>query len=270
LAALVVALSACCIEKARGDENAAAHDAKASSPIAATAESDSAASPWYFLVGLSNAHPIMMSEQLVKCYYDGTMHHLSPTYDEVLTVGDVRDEWLLWAPYVGIGRNIGTRWSVFGQFGYGRGKVRTKANDPSYLLLPLHTDFEIERGALYWGLGADYFPFGMPELQKYHGICERLRAAKPNIGARVTWVDATYHAKAKVGFKPFDNLVDYQQSEEWLIPSVSPNVGVDVPLGKQSQLSFNVSYNWFKEQGDDFNGPAFTVVWKHFFNRKKP
>jgi len=228
-----------------------------------------ALSPWYFFMGFSNAYPKMESEQIVRKYYDGTMHHLSPTYDDVLTVGDMRDVGLLWVPYLGVGRTFGNRWSVFAQVGYSAGKVRTKADDPSYLILPLHTDFEIARGAFYAGLGADYFPWGMPELKEYHGLMERLRAAKPNVGARVTWVNATYQAKGKVGWKPFDNLVDYTQSDEWTIPSAAPSIGVDVPLGRKSQLSFGASYSWFKEQQGDFEGPAFTIIWKRFFSAKK-
>ncbi len=235
----------------------------------ASDDSLSETSPWYFFLGFSNAYPKMESERIVRKYYDGTMRHLSPTYDDVLTVGDLRDIGLLWVPYAGVGRTFGDKWAVFAQIGYSAGKVRTKADDPSYLILPLHTDFEIARGAFYAGLGADYYPWGMPELKEYHGLRERLRAAKPNIGARVTYVNATYKAKGKVGWKPFDNLVDYTQSDEWLIPSASPSIGVDVPLGPKSQLSFGASYSWFKEQKDDFEGPAFTIIWKRFFSTKK-
>ncbi|MBX7256097.1 MAG: hypothetical protein K1Y02_07020 [Candidatus Hydrogenedentes bacterium] len=226
-------------------------------------------SPWYFFLGLSNAYPKMGSESLVRNYYDGLMHKFSPTFDDVLTVGDIRDMGLLWVPYVGVGRTFGDKWSVFGQLGYSAGKVRTKADDKSYLILPMHTDFEIKRGAFYVGLGADYFPWGMPELKEYHGIMERLRAARPNIGGRATYVSATYRAKAKVGWKPFDNLVDMTISDEWVIPSVAPSIGLDVPLGPKSQLSFGASYSWFKEQEDDFNGPAFTIIWKRHFSAKK-
>lgn len=225
-------------------------------------------SRWFFLLGFSNAHPAMESEQLIDRYFNSTMSCLSPTYDDVYTVGDLRDQFLLWVPYIGVGRVLSDKWAAFAQIGYAAGKVRTKADDPSILILPLHTDFEIKRGATYAGVGVDYFPFGMPELREYHGIGQRLRAAKPNLGARLTWTDATYRAKVKVGFKPFDNLIDYEESDEWLLPSFSPNVGIDVPLSKRSQLSFNASYNYFKDEREDFEGPSYTIIWKRFFRKK--
>lgn len=225
-------------------------------------------SPWFFLLGFSNAHPRIESEQLIDRYFNSTMGFLSPTYDDVMTVGDLRDSGLLWVPYIGVGRVMSPKWAVFAQAGYAAGKVRTKADDPSILILPLHTDFEIKRGALYGGIGADYFPFGMPELREYDGFMDRLRGTKLNVGPRITWTNATYKAKVKVGFKPFDNLVDYTESDEWLLPSVSANIGADVPISKRSQLSFNASYNRFFDERDDFEGPSFTVIWKRFFGKR--
>jgi len=225
-------------------------------------------SPWFFLLGFTNAHPKIQSEQLIDRYFNSTMSFLSPTYDDVLTVGDLRDSGLLWVPYIGVGRVMSPRWAVFAQVGYAAGKVRTKADDPSILVLPLHTDFEIKRGALYGGIGADYFPFGMPELKEYDGIMDRLRGSKLNIGPRLTWTNATYKAKVKVGFKPFDNLVDYTESDEWMLPSASANIGVDVPITKRSQLSFNASYNRFFDERDDFEGPSYTIIWKRHFGKR--
>lgn len=228
----------------------------------------SANARWFFLLGFSNAHPAIESEQLIDRYFNSTMGFLSPAYDDVMTVGDLRDRYMLWVPYIGVGRVMSPRWAVFAQAGYAAGKVRTKADDPSILVLPLHTDFEIKRGALYGGVGADFFPFGMPELREYEGIMDRLRGTKLNVGPRVTWTNATYRAKAKVGFKPFDNLVNYTESDEWLLPSVSANIGADVPITRRSQLSFNASYNRFFDEREDFEGPSFTIIWKRFFGKR--
>ncbi|MCC6490561.1 MAG: hypothetical protein IT364_23955 [Candidatus Hydrogenedentes bacterium] len=226
-------------------------------------------SPWFFLLGFSNAHPAMQSEQLIDRYFDPIISSLAPTYDEVTTVGDLRDGFLLWVPYVGVGRILSGKWSAFAQVGYAGGKVRTEADDRSLLLLPMHTDFEIKRAAYYGGVGLDYFPFGMPELKEYHGVMERLRAAKPNIGTRFTWTNATYEAKVKVGFKPFDNFLNYKEDDEWLLPSASANIGVDVPLNKRSQISINASYNRFNDERDDFEGPSYTIIWKRYFKAKR-
>ena len=225
-------------------------------------------SPWFLVLGFSNAHPRIQSEQLIDRYFDPIISSLAPTYDEITTVGDLRDDFLLWVPYLGVGRILSDKWAAFAQVGYAAGKVRTEADDRSLLFLPMHTDFEIKRAALYGGVGLDYFPFGMPELREYHGVMERLRAAKPNIGTRLTWTNATYEAKVKVGFKPFDNILNYKEDDEWLLPSASANIGVDVPLSKRSQVSFNASYNRFNEERQDFEGPSYTIIWKRFFKAK--
>ncbi|MCC6698057.1 MAG: hypothetical protein IT365_20715 [Candidatus Hydrogenedentes bacterium] len=226
-------------------------------------------SPWFFLLGFSNAHPAIQSEQLIDRYFDPIISSLAPTYDEITTVGDLRDDFLLWVPYVGVGRILSDKWAAFAQVGYAAGKVRTEADDRSLLLLPMHTDFEIKRAALYGGVGLDYFPFGMPELKEYHGVMERLRAARPNIGTRLTWTNATYEAKVKVGFKPFDNFLNYKEDDEWILPSASANIGVDVPLNKRSQVSINASYNRFNDERDDFEGPSYTIIWKRYFKAKR-
>lgn len=220
---------------------------------------------WFLLFAGVNAHPKLESEKLLDDLFDPAMRLLAPTFDDVRTIGDLRDDFILWPPHVGVGRILSDRWAVFVQAGYTAGKVRTKDNDTSILLLPLHTDVEIKRGALYAGVGADYFPFGMVELRKYDGVMERLRAARPALGARLTWTRATYRAKVKVGFGPFPNLINLELSDKWLLPSVNTNLGLDVPLNKRSALTFNAGYNFFFDQESDFEGPAFTVGWKRFF-----
>ena len=220
---------------------------------------------WFTMVALVNSYPTMQSEDLVRRYFDGIMHVLAPDYEDVRTVSDIRDDALLWVPYLGVGYRVSDRVAVFLQAGYTEGKVRTKANNPSIILLPLHTDFEIQRGALYGGIGVDYFPWRMPELRPYKGIGERLRASRPFIGGRLTWVHATYTAKVKVGFKPFRNFIDVEIEDAWRIPSVNTSVGLDVPLGERSLLSFNGGYTFFDERDFDFAGPSYTIGWKFYF-----
>lgn len=220
---------------------------------------------WFLLLGGANAHPRLESERLIRDYFDPIMNNLAPGHGDARTVGDLRDRYLLWTPFLAVGRNLNDHWSIFLQAGYAAGKVRTKETTPSIVLLPLHTDFEIKRGAFYTGTGVDYFPWGMPERAEYDSLSDRLRAARPYIGVRATYTYATYEAKVKVGFKPFPNLVSLNLQDAWGIPSYGAVVGVDVPLTKKSALSANAAYNWFTDEERDFNGPAFTVVWKHFF-----
>ena len=224
---------------------------------------------WFLLFASVNVYPKLGSEKLLDKSFNRPMHVLAPTYDDAKTFGDLRDDCLLWPPHFGVGRVLSNHWAAFAEGGYSAGKVRTKADDPSILLLPLHTDVEIQRGALYAGLGLDFFPNGMVEHRTYKGFMERLRASKPYLGARVTWTYATYDAKVKAGFKPLGNLIDVKPSDGWLVPSVNTNLGIEVPFNKQNLLSANFGYNFFAARKFDFDGPSLSIAWKHFLGRKK-
>lgn len=241
----------------------------AETPVAASeqAEEDVPAEPlrWHVLAAAVNTYPRLESERLVDRFFNRPMRLLAPGFSDVRTFNDVSDDGLMWPPHLGVGRVMGDRWDVFFEAGYSAGKVRTKATDPSLLLLPLHTDFEILRQALYAGVGADYYPWRTVTLGEYHGVAERLRAARPFLGSRLTWTWARYSAKAKVGFEPFGTLVQVRLADEWVIPSVNVCIGADIPLTPKSLATVNAGYNFFKERGYDFEGPAFTLGWKYFF-----
>jgi len=219
---------------------------------------------WYVFFAAVNVYPKLESERLLDKFFNRPMRVLAPTFDDAKTFGDMRDDCLLWPPHFGIGRTLSDRWGVFFQAGYSAGKVRTEADDPSLLLLPLHTDVEIRRGAFYAGVGADFFPKGMVELGEYHGVVERIRAAKPYLGTRLTWTYATYDAKVKAGLKPFGNLLDVELSDGWLLPSVNTDLGVEIPYNKRNLISINYGYNFFAERQFDFDGPSLSIAWKHF------
>lgn len=214
---------------------------------------------WFLMVAASNVYPKLKSERLIREYFDGTMRFLAPGYDDVRTVGSLRDTGLLWTPYVGFGRTVGERWAFFFQAGYTAGTVYTEANDRSIFLLPLHTEFDLRRGALYAGPGLNFYPFGLVEPGE-----KGLRAAKPFLGTRLMVTEATYRVKAKVRFKPFPNLVNVTVSDRWVLPSVSANIGADVPVSKNTVLELNAGYNFFFDQQSDFEGPSFTAAWKFF------
>lgn len=229
-----------------------------------TTSAETAPHRWFLLLAWVNVYPKLESEKLIDKYFDPTMRFFAPGYDDVLKISDLRDMGLLWPPHFGIGYVLSPKWAVFLQGGYTMGKVRTEANDRSILLLPLHTDFEIQRGAAYFGVGVDFFPLGVVEMKKRKGLRERLQDARPSLGARYTYTYATYDAKVKVGFNPLPNI-GIKLSDSWLLPSVNLNMGFDIPLNERNLLFCNAGYAFFWEQEHDFSGPAFTIGWKHFF-----
>lgn len=228
-------------------------------------ESAEKAPRWFFLVAAVNTYPRLESEELVDKFFNRPLRILAPGFDDVRTFSDTRDDHLMWPPHLAVGRLLLNRWGLFLEVGYSSGKVRTKDTDASLLILPIHTDFEITRGALYGGVGLDYYPLGVVKLAKYDGLKTRLHAARPFLGTRLTWTHATYDAKIKAGLKPFGNLVDLRQSDSWLLPSLNLDIGADVPLTKRSVLTVNAGYTFFEDRAYDFAGPAYTIGWKYFF-----
>lgn len=225
---------------------------------------------WFFMIGAANAHPKLESEDLIRNYFDPLTDFIAPGHDEVFTVGDLRDMWLLWPPFVGLGYNINDKWSLTWQAGYSSGKVRTEdTTSPSIILLPFHSDFEIKRGAFYSSLGLDYYPFGMASPDQYDRFIDRMKASRLFVGGRLTYTYALYEAKVKMGFKPFRNFVNIKLDNEWGIPSYGPAVGFDMPLTKNSLLSVNGSYQWFTDREYDFNAASLTIAWKRFFDPGK-
>ena len=220
---------------------------------------------WFVLFTLANAYPGLESEDLIGQFFNTPMRLLAPGFEDVRTFGDLRDRSLLFVPNLGIGYVVSKRVALFLQLGYAAGPVRTKANDASIFVLPLHTDFKLRRAAFVVVPGLDFFPFGMVEQREYHGLKDRLRAAKPMLGLRVPWTHASYEANVKVGFKPFGNLVSVKLNDGWGIWSANVNVGVDVPLSKHQQLNFNVGHSFFAKRDYDFGGPTWSVSWKYLF-----
>lgn len=241
---------------------------------AAAGEPESEAAPvadegktlnWYYFVAAVNVYPRLESEDLIYNIFEPILEGLSPGHRGVHTIGDLRDDHLLWPPHLGLGVNLNPHWSLFVEAGYTSGKVRTQVDRPSILLLPLHTDFEIQRSALFTGIGLDYFPWAMPAQHEYGGLRSRLAGARPFLGTRLTWTYATYDAKVKLGFRPFPNLVNLKFDDAWALPSFTVVGGVDIPLTRYTTLTFNCGYNFFWDREFDFEGYAFTVQWRRYF-----
>lgn len=220
---------------------------------------------WYYFIAAVNVYPELKSEELINKTLEPVLRTLSPGHDGVYTVSDLRDDHGLWPPHLGLGVNLNENWSLFFEGGYTAGKVRTKNDRPSILLLPLHTDFEIQRSALFGGVGLDYFPWGMPESRNYDGLADRLASMRPFLGTRLTWTYATFRAKVKLGLNPLPNVVNLELSDAWRLPSATVVCGVDVPLTESTTLTFNAGYNHFWDQAFDFEGYAFTVQWRSYF-----
>lgn len=224
-------------------------------------------SKWFFHLGMANAYPKIESEKLVRKFYDPLLEGLAPAHDEVLLISELRDMGLVWAPQLGVGRVLGDYFAFTAIFSYAGGKVRTEQTNRSIFLLPLHEDFSIKRSATVIDLALDWYPLKAPEQRAYAGWKERFRASRPRVGINSTYVWATYDAKVQLQFVPFPNLT-IKLTDKWFIPSFQARLGWDIPIDERNLLQFNMGYQWFTKETQDFNGPVFGISWKSFFRAR--
>lgn len=240
----------------------------ATDPEAVRAEGSESARndrPWFVFLQLVNPYPHMKSEEPIHSLYNPAMRLLAPGFNDVRTVGDLRDEHKLWVPQFGAGKVLSDHWVVYFQGGWTKGKIRTKATDRSIFLLPMRTDFLIERGATSTTFGANYYPFGVVELRHYESLRDRLHAVKPMVGTDMTWTYATFRAQIKLGFSPFRDVLNLELSDAWYVPSIGAHAGLEIPMNEKNSIVFGGGYSFFLKQEEDFQGASFTINWNRYF-----
>ena len=244
-----------------------AANADASAPAEeAAAES----SPWYFFHGSTNSHPrLHKADREIDRELNSMFRLIAPGFDDVKTFSDQADEFMIWAPFVGVGRKIGTHWDVFFQVGGSAGSVHTESDDISLLLLPWHADVVIKRSNIFVGPGVAWFPFGFPQNKPKMTWGERFNRTRPYLMATLSWNRMTYKADVKAGLKPFGNFIQNKRQDSWHPFSSNLGAGVDVPLTKNTTLSLNGQYGFMFDYGEDFNGANFAIFFKHAFGGPK-
>jgi hypothetical protein len=220
----------------------------------------------HIFTGNVNNHPqLKTAEKQLDGRVNRSLRAIAPGFDDVRTFSDQRDDFGLWTPFIGVGRNLDDHWDVFVQTGYTRGTIRTKATNMSLLLLPLRTDVQFERSSFYAGVGLAYYPWGMGRPGVYHGIKDRLAHARPFVVSTMNWNYLTFEGNVKARFLPFRDGIGVRQRLEWKDLGAGISLGLDIPMTERGVLSTNIQYNEFLNYGEDFSGPAFNVYWKHYF-----
>ena len=243
-------------------------DAKPAAPAAkdGAANAEAGERLWYFFTGNSNNHPrLHKAQQQIDEQINQPFRLIAPCFDDVKTFADQAQDFMIWTPYIGVGRKLSTHFDLFAQAGYSAGSVRTKANDTSLLLLPFHTDVQEKRSSFFAGLGLAWFPWGFVELQKYDSIGSRLANTRPYLVNTYSWNRLTFEGNVKSGLWPLPSLIHVNQKEHWSLFSTGIGAGADIPLSASSALSMNLQYTFFLSEGEDFSGPGFNMHWKKFF-----
>lgn len=227
-------------------------------------------SPWYFFHGSTNSHPQLdKADKQIDQELNSVFRIIAPGFDDVKTFSDQADDFMIWSPFIGVGRKFGNHWDVFFQVGGGVGKVRTESDDISILLLPWHTDVEIKRSNIFLGPGLAWYPFGFSETGRKMKVAEKIRAARPYLMTTLSWNRLTFKAHVRAGLRPFGNFVQNKQEDSWHPFSSGVGAGFDMPITKNTTLSLNSTYSFFFDYGDDFDGYNVSIFFKHPFGCRK-
>lgn len=225
---------------------------------------------WYFFHGSSNVHPrLKKADREVDRQLNQPFRLIAPGFDDVRTFSDHADKFLIWSPFMGVGRRLGDNWSLWFQAGGSAGKVITRSTDISVLLLPWRSDVEIHRSNIFVGPGLSWYPFGFPQNVPDMDWRERFNNARPYLSATLMWNRLTYKASVRAGFKPFGNFVQVRERESYHTLSNSLGAGVDLPLTRNTSFTFSAQYSFMHHYGQDFDGLNFSFMFKRVLGRSR-
>lgn len=255
----------CCVFSSAADE-AQEDETKALAPVPADPEKAEEDKPrrWYLRFEGLNIYPDLEDEKVLEGPGNTAFRLLTVNHEDFETFSQQRDNAGLWAPQMGLGRDIGNRLSIFAQAGYSTGILRTNQRKPTRLLLPLRSSLEMRRGGTYLVLGADYYPFGFPAQRRYHGLVDRLRETKPVAGARVSLNRTVFDGNFNLGSPPVSRLLHVRMDKAWYIFNFYPTLGAEIPLTENTTVSLSATYNYPSQQKENLRGPGISISLKRY------
>jgi len=227
---------------------------------------DDTSPKWYLSVGATNCYPRLQGvEKQVHHQINDMFHLMAPGFEDAKTFTEMRDDGMLWVPEIGLGRVLTPRWVVFARVGYIEGAARTKADNTSLILRPLHTDVKLHVSYFFAGAGAAFYPWGVPELRAYESVWDRVRNVRPFIAGSVGRARVKAYADVHFGLKPYDSVFRAGRRVGWSPWEGELSGGLQVPLTKATSLSLDLSYRTFSSGREDLNGLAAGIRWQWHF-----
>ena len=224
---------------------------------------------WFFYLGLNQTFPKIESEDLINKLFEPLTQAIAPGFDEINTVGDLRDVGLLITPLIGVGRRIGDHFTVSMHGGWAGGYVRTEQRERILHIGPeLYNDFFIYRGSWYLDFIVEAHPWGHTKLQAYDTWKERFKASRPKIALDFIFIHANYDSVVSLEVGRVLPNLRIELRDNWSIPGIRPHIGWEIPIDRHNQIVFTAGYNWFTRQRFDFEGPTFSVAWQHYWKRQ--
>lgn len=221
---------------------------------------------WYVGVGGTNYHPrLRESEDQIKRELNNLFDWM-PCWKKPKTFADWRDDFMLWDFVAGFGRDLTpkTNWMIW--FGGAMGSMTSRER---YGLISTKINFK--RSSIFVAPELFYYPWGKIDhssVEGTHGV-QRVRAAIANAKPYFSFISGFTFVKAEadVKFKAplFGTLFRQEQSEDHYMYTLSPRVGLTMPIGKNTSINpvFIYLFNGPKHS-TEYNGWAlsFTVRWQ--------
>ncbi len=218
--------------------------------------------------GPANVHAeLKESEREINTQINDVYAPLIPQWDRPQTFRDWSNDWKLWDFHVGVGRDLGFKWSWFLDLGGIVGEVK---NDNNYYPLGIPIKVKINFSRLLWfaATGVDYFPWGKPclaKVQGHHGIVRSLLAARPYLEAAAGFVSVKEVADGKFSLRGTGLEIEQKQTTYHHVTYGSPRVGLEIPLGKKDSLALEAGYLFFTSHASDLNNLSLYVLHQHRF-----
>jgi len=221
---------------------------------------------WHVYVGASNYQPRFEGmDKEVRRQVNGALRHIAPGYDGVETFIDLRDNFVIWIPEIGIGRTLSPRWDLFAHIGYLEGSVVTEEEDTSIVLRLLHSKVKLHAAYYFAGAGLRWYPWSRPELRAYDSLKARLRNIRPYFAASANWVRVKAHADIVFGLKPYDARIKTRHTVSWSPWEARLAAGLQAPLGPRTSLNVESTYHLCSSNGDDLDGFSLGLYWQWHF-----
>lgn len=215
---------------------------------------------WYVGIGATNYHPALRESEAQIDRQLNRVFGWMPCWQRPTTFKDWRDRFILWDITAGVGSDISQKTALMVWFGGASGTIK---NREGYGLFA--TDIRFARTTAFAVPEFYYYPMGKVDYAETSEVrgCERLRAALANtkpylsVAAGYTFVRAKGDARFKAPV--VGTFFRQRQTEDHHMYLISPRLGVEMPVGKNTSFSALAMYLFNgPHHSREYNGPAIS------------
>ncbi len=215
---------------------------------------------WYVGIGATNYHPGLRESEAQIDRQLNRLFGWLPCWKRPTTFADWRDKFVLWDLTIGAGRDITPRTTLMVWTGGMSGTIKNKERYG-----PIATDIRFTRTSFFVIPEFFYYPRGKvdysaaADAQGWDRVRAALAGTKPYMAVAAGY--SFVRAEADVKFKTpiLGTILRQSQSEDHHMYTISPRLGVEMPVGKNTSVAPVVMYLFNgPRHGDEYNGPALS------------